>query len=168
MRKILYQLSHPLGQVLYAFSMTWFRMSSFGVNPEQNEAVTWHSFHISKASYFLTNSKQFNSYFQHALFLLVLSQKDIVLVKNKDSETDFKTDVLDFRYIDFLGLFPIFKFREDFEVSCLAQFGNEFRQLPMHSPALPEEFILWSVDNSVQLTRCFDCTSPASWCGTWL
>lgn len=98
----------------------------------------------------------------------MLGQKDIVLGKNKDSETDFRTDVLDFTYIDFLGLFPIFKVREDFGVSCLTQFGNEFRQLSMPSPALPEEFILWSVDNSIQLTRCFDCASLASWCGTWL
>lgn len=117
-------------------------MPSFVINPEQNEAVLGHSFYMSKASYFLTNSKQFNSYFQHALFLLVLSQKDIVLVKNKDSETDFKTDVLDFRYIDFLGLFLIFKYREVFEVSCLTQVGNEFRQLSMPSPTRPEEFIL--------------------------
>jgi hypothetical protein len=50
-------------------------------------------------------------------FFWQCAQKDVVLVKNKKSEADFKTDVVDCRYIDFLGPLPIFKVTEESEVS---------------------------------------------------
>lgn len=150
--------------------MILFRMSSFRINSEQNEALVWHSFCISKASYSLTNSKPFSSYFQHALFLLVLGQKDIVLVKNKKIQKQISKQmclILDAStsWVCFLflkpgrlwGLLfdPVWKWVQTVVRVCLP-------------PHFHNNFILLSVDNSTQLTRCFDCASSDFWCGTHL